>query len=55
VISGSGETAAEVPVIRKILLWDTRFSDARREVVFDRETADVSKVQGLLFVQWALQ
>lgn len=53
--SGSGETAAEVPVIRKILLWDTRFSDSRRDVVFDRETADVSKVQGLLFVQWAPQ
>jgi hypothetical protein len=55
VFSRSGETAAEVPVIRKILLWDTRFSNARREVVFDRETADVNKVQGLLFVQWSPQ
>jgi hypothetical protein len=54
-MSGSGETAAEVPVIHKILLWDTRFSDSHREVVFDRETGDVSKVQGLMFVQWAPQ
>lgn len=55
VMSGSGDATAEVPVIRKILLWDTRFSDSRREVMFDRETADVSKVEGLLFVQWAPQ
>ena len=54
-ISGSGEAAAEVPIIRKILLWDTRYSDSRREVVFDRDTADISKVQGLLFVQWSPQ
>jgi hypothetical protein len=44
----SGETAI---VIRKFLLWDTRFSDSRRSVVFDRETEDPSKVQGLLFLQ----
>jgi hypothetical protein len=55
VMSGSGETAAEVPVIHKILLWDTRFSDSRREVVFDRNADDVGKVQALLFVQWSPQ
>jgi hypothetical protein len=55
VISGSGETAAEVPVILKLLLWDTRYSDSRREVVFDRDKADIAKVQGLLFVQWSMQ
>lgn len=36
--------------IHKFLLWDTRFSDSRRTVVFDRQTEDPSKVQGLLFV-----
>jgi hypothetical protein len=38
-------------VIHKILLWDTRYSDSRREVVFDRATEDLSKVQGMLFLQ----
>jgi hypothetical protein len=38
-------------VVRKFLLWDIRYSASRREVVFNRETDDWSKVQGLLFVQ----
>jgi hypothetical protein len=38
-------------VIRKFLLWDTRYSDSRREAVFNRDTDDLSKVQGLLFVE----
>jgi len=42
-------------VIHKLLLWDTRFSDSRREVVFDRTTDDLSKVQGMLFLQAAPQ
>ncbi len=50
-----GGTASTASVIRKILLWDTRYSDARREVVYDREKEDASKVQGLLFVKWAPQ
>jgi len=41
--------------IHKIFLWDTRFSDSRREVIFDRLTEDISKVQGLLFLQSAPQ
>jgi hypothetical protein len=40
----------KMTVIRKFLLWDVRYSDSRREVVFDRNTDDASKVQGLLFV-----
>lgn len=36
--------------IHKFLLWDTRFSDSHRAVVFDRQTEDPSKVQGLLFL-----
>ena len=37
-------------VIHKFLLWDTRYSDSRREVVFNRETDDLTKVEGFLFV-----
>ncbi len=44
----SGQTGT---VIRKFLLWDTRYSDSRREVVFNRETDDMRKVQGLLFLE----
>ena len=42
-------------VMRRLLLWDTRFSDSRREVVFNRYTDDVTKVQGFLFVEAKLQ
>jgi len=38
-------------VIRKFLLWDTRFFGERRTVIFDRETEDPGKVEGLLFLQ----
>jgi hypothetical protein len=38
-------------VIRKFLLWDTRCSDERRNVVFNRDTEDPSRVQGILFLQ----
>ena len=34
--------------IVKLLLLDPRFSDQRREAVFNRETDDLGKVQGLL-------
>jgi hypothetical protein len=46
---------AEQSVIHKFLLWDTRYSDSRREVVFDRTTEDANKVQGLLFLDAKLQ
>ena len=39
-------------LIRTFLLWDTRYSDERRNVVFDRESEDPNNVQGLLFLQW---
>ena len=35
-------------VIHKLLLLDTRFSDARREASFNRESDDWTKVSGLL-------
>jgi hypothetical protein len=38
----------EVDSIYKFLLLDTRYSDSRREVVFNRETDDWNKVQGML-------
>ena len=34
--------------IRRLLLWDLRYSDERRELAFERETDDLSKVQGML-------
>ena len=42
-------------VTHKFFLQDTRFSDSRREVAFDRVTEDAGKVQGLLFLRVAPQ
>jgi hypothetical protein len=36
--------------IRTLRLLDSRFSDTRREVVFNRETDDLSKIQGILLL-----
>lgn len=36
--------------IHKLLLLDTRYSDSRRQVMFDRDTDDWSKVRGLLLL-----
>ncbi|HEY6339170.1 MAG TPA: hypothetical protein VIW68_11815 [Candidatus Sulfotelmatobacter sp.] len=41
--------------IAKLLLLDPRYSDQRRETVFNRETDDLSKVQGLLRLSVAPQ
>ena len=41
------------PLIHKLLLWDTRYSDSRREVTFTRDVDDASKIQGWLFVRSA--
>ena len=41
--------------IHKLFLLDLRFSDQRREVVFDRETDDWGKVGGLLTISFAIQ
>ena len=40
----------ETYVVRKFLLLDPRYSDSRREVTFDRDTDDLSKIQGILFL-----
>jgi hypothetical protein len=37
-------------MIHKLLLLDTRYSDSRREVVFNRNTDDWGKVQGMLLL-----
>ena len=42
-------------VLRRLLLLDTRYSDSRRGVEYNRETDDPAKVQGFLFVTFALQ
>lgn len=44
-------TGATTFAIHKILLMDARFSDSRRNIVFNRDNDDVSKIQGFLFVQ----
>jgi hypothetical protein len=38
-------------VVHKFLLWDTRYSDSRRELTFNRDTDELGKVQGFLFIQ----
>lgn len=47
---GQGHT---FPVIRKLMLTDTRYSDSRHEVVFTRGVDDAAKLEGMLFVQVA--
>jgi hypothetical protein len=41
--------------IHKLLLLDTRFSDSRREVIFNRDADDWDKVQGVLSFSVAQQ
>jgi len=49
-----GADGVPYPVIRQMLLWDARYSDSRREVVFNRETEDTGKLQGFLFLTFSL-
>jgi len=49
--NGGDSGVSESTAIHKFLLWDTRYSDSRREVVFNRDTDDLSKVEGFLFVE----
>jgi len=44
--NGSGVIYA----IHKLLLWDLRYSDERRDLIFNRETDDLAKVQGMLLL-----
>jgi hypothetical protein len=48
-------TGSRTDAIHKLLLWDVRFSDEHREVVFDRLTDDWGKVEGLLVLSAARQ
>ncbi len=41
---------SSVNMIHKLLLLDTRYSDSRRTVTFDRDRDDWTKVQGLLLL-----
>ncbi len=49
-----GSTGEPAMVIRKFLLWDTRYTDSRREVIFNRGLDDASKVAGVIFVEAGL-
>jgi hypothetical protein len=42
------EDGSSAYMIHKLLLLDTRYSDSRREVTFNRDTDDWGKVQGVL-------
>jgi hypothetical protein len=46
----SGGGGLEV-VVHKFLLWDTCYSDSARQLIFNRDTDDLKKVQGFLFIQ----
>lgn len=48
--SGTPDSTQMGTVIHRFLLWDTRYSDSRHELVFNRETDDLGKVDGFLFV-----
>ena len=49
------DSGVRTDAIHKLLLWDTRFSDDHREVVFDRLTDDWGKVEGFLVLGAARQ
>jgi hypothetical protein len=50
-----GETGRATDNVSKLMLIDTRYSDERRNVEFDRQTDDWNKVQGVLWVAFAPQ
>jgi hypothetical protein len=49
------DSATGVDDVTKLLLTDTRYSDERQNVEFDRQTDDWSKVQGVVWVAFAPQ
>jgi hypothetical protein len=49
------EDGSSAFMIHKLLLLDTRYSGSRREVVFNRDTDDWSKVEGMLRLSVTLQ
>jgi hypothetical protein len=56
IASGNRDTGTSATTaIRKFLLLDTRYADAQRRTEFNRDTDDLSKVEGLLFVDVKLQ
>jgi hypothetical protein len=52
---GTADAMSASSAIRKFLLLDTRYSDSRRRVEFNRDHDDVSKIEGLLFIHAKLQ
>ena len=51
----ANDTGGTYAALRRLLLWDTRYSDARRQVTFTIGTDDISMIDGFLFVNAALQ
>lgn len=49
------ETGAGTDNVRKLLLIDTRYSDSRRTVEFNRETDNWSQVRGVVWLTFAPQ
>jgi len=47
---GSEDSATPQTTIHKFLLLDTRYSDFRRKVAFDRTTDDLNHVQGMIYL-----
>ena len=45
------DTGGELYTVLTLLLLDTRFSDSRREVVFNRETDDWGKIQAFVYLE----
>ena len=52
---GTAEAVSATSAIRKFMLVDIRYPDARRRVEFNRDTDDLSKIEGLLFIDAKLQ
>jgi hypothetical protein len=49
------DSASGVDNVTQLLLIDTRYSDARRNVEFDRQTDDWGKVEGVVWMAFAPQ
>jgi hypothetical protein len=47
----NGSGGVPMDTTHKFLLQDVRYSDSRRQVIFDRLTEDASKVPGILFLE----
>ena len=54
IMMGSDSTSAPMTVIHKFLLRDPRYTDERQKVEFNRNSDDITKIGGCLFLQTKL-